>query len=149
MLFPTGKNHHTSYPFGLHATLPLPWNYYSIGDTFFVQSNSCKRGLVPKGSCCAECMALAKNDIFDAIFDQIRHGIHPNTPLIYQPIGGLIAVARQKTDHIQSLKLRQLADSRKLFWESGNARRPQTMGYGCSEWPCGSGCSTDTSCTQS
>lgn len=29
ILFPAGKSHHTSYPFGLHDDQKIPWNYHS------------------------------------------------------------------------------------------------------------------------
>jgi hypothetical protein len=27
IVFPDGKNHHTSYPFGMHSERSIPWNY--------------------------------------------------------------------------------------------------------------------------
>ncbi|KAJ7646422.1 hypothetical protein DFH06DRAFT_1332786 [Mycena polygramma] len=34
--FPVGQNHHVAYPFGLHSTMQIPWNYYSEGDRFYI-----------------------------------------------------------------------------------------------------------------
>ena len=115
VLFQDGQSYHTAYPFGLHAKLQLLWNYHSIDNVFYIQSRSCKSALVQSGSSCRDCMALTQNDAFVSICDRIYHGVHPNTPLIYHSIGGLIAVARHRLDQVQNLKLLHLNDSRKLI----------------------------------
>ncbi|TFK58754.1 hypothetical protein BDN72DRAFT_781639, partial [Pluteus cervinus] len=45
---------------------------------------------------------------------RIRNGVHENTPLEYQPIGGLVSIIQRKTDVIQRLRFTKLNDSRKL-----------------------------------
>ena len=41
--FPAGKNHHTSYPFGLHNEQIIPWDYHSVNDDFYIQAKSCQK----------------------------------------------------------------------------------------------------------
>ncbi len=49
--FPDGQSYHTSYPFGLHTKLQLPWHYHCAADDIFhLQSNTCEGTLVKKGS---------------------------------------------------------------------------------------------------
>ena len=107
-------NHHTSYPFGLHTEFQLLWHYCSVDNIFYLQSNNCKGISVNEGSSCKDCLTLTKNDTFLSVQDCIHYGIHPSTPLIYYPIGGLIALTCQKIDQLQSLKLFCLNDSQKL-----------------------------------
>ncbi|KAJ7435530.1 hypothetical protein B0H11DRAFT_1937467 [Mycena galericulata] len=53
--FPPGKNAHTSYPFGLHATGDLPWGYHSIGHDFYLRANKCRNTISRDGA--TECSA--------------------------------------------------------------------------------------------
>ena len=41
--FPDGQIHHTLYPFALHLTLSLPWDYESRRNTFYVRAPDCAR----------------------------------------------------------------------------------------------------------
>ncbi|KAH8992886.1 hypothetical protein EDB86DRAFT_2806036, partial [Lactarius hatsudake] len=43
------------------------------------------------------------------------HGVHENTPLIYHRIGGLVEVARHKTEQVWQLQLTKLNASRRLL----------------------------------
>lgn len=98
--FPPGKNHHSSYPFGLHDTCALPWDYHSISNKFFLQSTRCT-GLIgltnethKEGKACCACKDIRSNDNFNAMMDHIQHGVHLNSTLDHQPIGGLIELVR-------------------------------------------------------
>lgn len=55
LTFPPGQNEHVSYPFTLHRTHALPWNYQSINNKFFLQARSCKKKPIEAGSTCKNC----------------------------------------------------------------------------------------------
>lgn len=81
--FPPGKSQHTSYPFGLHDRLVIPWDYHSINDKFFLQAKTCMKHLVKDGQVCIVCKALKSMALYDGIMHRIKHGVHKNTPLHY------------------------------------------------------------------
>ena len=122
LTFPPGRNHHTSYPFGLHNTLALPWDYHSVADRFFLQSTSCKKQIVMShhgGSgdnihACHSCESIRTNEHFESIVDRINVGIHLNSTLAYQPIDGLVQLVRKKNEQIEAMHLTKLNDDRKL-----------------------------------
>ncbi|KAJ7200082.1 hypothetical protein B0H12DRAFT_1289370 [Mycena haematopus] len=113
--FPQGRSHHVDYPFGLHQQYRLPWDYYSKGDRFFVQSHDCRRSLVAINRGCGPCEGLLLNDVLCGIVQRIRFGIHPNTPLIYMPISTLVETVRKKADQCRGLKLTKLNIVQKLL----------------------------------
>lgn len=113
--FPHGKNHHTSYPFGLHSERNIPWDYRSTDDKFYIQAKLCRKPLISKGSACEDCRALASTSLYVGIMDRIRNGVHENAPLVYHGVGGLIEIARRKTEQVQQLRLTKLNASRKLL----------------------------------
>ena len=47
--------------------------------------------------------------------NRIQHGVHENSPLIYHGIGGLIGVARRKTEQVRQIQMTKLNTSRKLL----------------------------------
>jgi hypothetical protein len=55
VIFPEGKNHHTSYPFGMHNEYTIPWNYRSTDDSFYIQAKSCQRLSPLEGHPCEMC----------------------------------------------------------------------------------------------
>ncbi|KAH9047150.1 hypothetical protein EDB84DRAFT_1463023 [Lactarius hengduanensis] len=79
--FPHGKNHHTSYPFGLHSERNIPWDYRLTDDKFYIQAKLCRQPLISKGSACEDCRALASTPLYVSIMDRIRNGVHENAPL--------------------------------------------------------------------
>lgn len=118
--FPPGKNHHSSYPFGLHNTRALPWDYHSVSNKFFLQSTRCTGWIgITKEThqeceACRACKDIRSDDDFNAVMDRIQHGVHPNSTLDYQPIGGLMELVRRKMDQIEQMRLTKLNDNRKL-----------------------------------
>ncbi|KAK7013774.1 hypothetical protein R3P38DRAFT_2465996, partial [Favolaschia claudopus] len=114
IMFPEGRSHHVDYPFGLHQQYPLPWDYYSQRDKFYVQSHHCLRSLRAGGKSCNSCEALLRDDVFVGILQRIAGGIHPSTPLIYRPISVLVETVRNKSDECRGMKLTKLNLVRKL-----------------------------------
>ena len=117
--FPPEKNHHTSYPFGLHSMCALPWDYHSISNKFFLQSTRCIGWVelfdkIHQSEACRACKDIRSDDNYDTIIDRIKHGVHLNSTLDYQPIGGLIELVRWKTDQIEQMHLTKLNNNHKL-----------------------------------
>ena len=50
----------------------------------------------------------------EGILRRIEDGVHENTPLVYQPIGGLIELVRRKTQALDTLRFTKLTMARKL-----------------------------------
>lgn len=113
--FPQGKNQHISYPFGLHNERDIPWDYRSTRGKFFIQSLLCRKPPVSAGRACDDCRALTSIPLYNKIMDRIRNGVHENTPLIYHGFGGVLEVARRKTEQVRQLRLTKLNTSRKLL----------------------------------
>ena len=67
-----------------------------------------------EGEACRACKDIRSDDNFIAMMDRVQHGVHPNSTLDHQPIGGLIELVRQKTDQIEQMHLTKLNDNRKL-----------------------------------
>jgi hypothetical protein len=113
--FPPKKNHHTSYPFGIHNERDIPWDYHSINDRFYIQAKLCHRPFVSDGSACQDCHTLTSTPLYTGIMDHIQYGVHKNTPLVYHGVGGLIKVARQKLEQVHQVQLTKLNTSQKLL----------------------------------
>ena len=47
--------------------------------------------------------------------DWIQHEVHENTPLVYHRVGGLVEVARRRTEQVRQLQLMKLNASQKLL----------------------------------
>jgi hypothetical protein len=67
VIFPPGKNQHTSYPFGLHNEQIILWNYHSIDESFYLQARSCTKELVDIGEACTVCDALKSTSLYNGI----------------------------------------------------------------------------------
>ncbi|KAI9433597.1 hypothetical protein H4582DRAFT_2060981 [Lactarius indigo] len=102
--FPHGKNHHISYPFGLHSERNVPWDYRSTKDKFYIQAKLCRKPSISQGSACEDCQALTSIPLYIS-----------NAPLVYHGVGGLVEVARCKTGQVRQLRLTKLNASRKLL----------------------------------
>ncbi|KAH9027883.1 hypothetical protein EDB85DRAFT_1892780 [Lactarius pseudohatsudake] len=116
VLFPHGKNHHISYPFGIHNERDLPWDYCSTRDKFYIQAKLCCKPPISKGNACNDCQALTSIPLYISIMDRIRHGVHENALLVYHGVRGLIEVARHKIEQVRQLqRLTKLNASRRLL----------------------------------
>jgi len=113
--FPEGRNHHTSYPFGIHSKRDVPWNYRSIGDKFYLQAKACQKWPSLEGGVCINCQKLTSSTLYTGIMDRIRVGAHENIPLMYHGTGALMTIVRRKTEQIEQLRMSKLNDDRKLL----------------------------------
>ena len=118
VIFPPGKNQHTSYPFSLHNEQIILWNYHSIDESFYLQARSCMKELVDVREACTVCDALKSTSLYDGIIHRMEHGVHENTPLVYHGVGGLVVTVRQRIDQVRQMRLTKLNTGRKLLGKS-------------------------------
>ncbi|KAJ7238683.1 hypothetical protein C8J57DRAFT_1016745, partial [Mycena rebaudengoi] len=123
LTFPANQNHHVAYPFGLHAQIQLPWNYYLEGDHFYVRSISCRRKIHQDSTMCENCHKLRSNNALQGISERIIEGVNENTPLMFFPIGGLVSKMRRKNDQIQVMRLSKHNDTQTLASQSTSIDR--------------------------
>ncbi|KAK6980552.1 hypothetical protein R3P38DRAFT_3466276 [Favolaschia claudopus] len=116
LVFRPGENQHTSYPFGMHAQISVPWDYFSEGNCFFIRSTSCRKQVHGSEShLCRPCdMLNRRSELLHDVRQRIADGIHENTPLIFYPIGGLIRRIRKKNDQLEVMRLTKMNDNRVL-----------------------------------
>lgn len=117
--FPPGLSPHTAYPFALHATQPIPWNYSIIDDEMRLYSKNCQKALTKTTSqhksVCQECRDLVRHTTLAGIKKRIENGVDKNTPYAYRSISHLLTTLRQKDTLIDSLRLRGLNQARTLL----------------------------------
>ncbi|KAH9072200.1 hypothetical protein EDB83DRAFT_2313286 [Lactarius deliciosus] len=62
--FPERTTHHQSYPFGMHSKHPMPWNYRSTNNVFYLQAKLCKKKSFTEGrSCFGNCNSWAEPEL--------------------------------------------------------------------------------------
>ncbi|KAF8810813.1 hypothetical protein BYT27DRAFT_7221830 [Phlegmacium glaucopus] len=81
--FPEGKSPHTAYPFALHDTLILPWDYTLKNGVMILFARSCAGLSEDNGQSCQPCRRLIKNKTLEGIFMWIEDGIHKKTGFLY------------------------------------------------------------------
>jgi hypothetical protein len=118
LMFPPSQQAHTSYPFGLHSLLSLPWDYSAQHEGFFLVSHSCT-GVVRTSQRCKPCDGLKKNEYLKKIVTRYTYGTHKNSLLVFHGISGLIDVVHRKTSANDVLRLHHLNDVKKLLGREG------------------------------
>ena len=115
LIFPDGKSPHTAYPFALHETLILPWNYMIRDGEMMLFSKSCT-GL-SKGDMrsCQGCQQLGGNEHLERIVSRIKDGVHENTPFAYFGFSGLQEILQRKKQQVEFYRLRGLNQARQLL----------------------------------
>ncbi|KAJ7177628.1 hypothetical protein C8R46DRAFT_1029251 [Mycena filopes] len=115
IVFPAGKNAHTSYPFGLHAAGDLRWGYHSIGHAFYLRANTCRTRLEDGEGECSKCKALPITESrLAGILSRIENGVHENSPLMYHPVSGLVTIAHRRAEEARNTRLVKLNDTRTI-----------------------------------
>uniref|UniRef100_A0A8H7XX72 Uncharacterized protein n=1 Tax=Psilocybe cubensis TaxID=181762 RepID=A0A8H7XX72_PSICU len=121
---PPGNSPHSTYPFSLHDTLSLPWNYEVKHNQMVLRSFHCKKsGSLVHFGICSACHELSTDATLKGIIDRMEHGINDNTPYAYYSINGLKAKLRQKDTKISFLKLRGISQARTIL------RKTTSLGY--------------------
>jgi hypothetical protein len=114
--FPDGQNPHTAYPFTLHNSRSIPWDYSVRNGIMTLYSRSCDRYSQDGDTMsCKACQGLAKNGTLDGIRTRINDGVHKSAPLAYHGIGGLLNLMRLQDIDKEFYRLRGLNQTRKLL----------------------------------
>jgi len=111
--YPDGKSPH-AYPFALHDTLILPWNYAVMNGVMKLFARSCS-GLSQGDDTCQPCQQLVKNKTLEGIFMWIEDGAHENTGFAYIGFSGLQEMLRRKNRLVEFYHLCGLNQARKLL----------------------------------
>lgn len=111
---PDGVLPYSAYPFMLHEVYVLPWNIHLVDHRISIQSTHCAGVQETSSESCWACSQLLTHRIVESILYRIKNGIHTNTNLVYQPIGGLIEIVRKKSAMLDGLHFKQLSTSRTL-----------------------------------
>ena len=115
MAFSNGRSPHTSYPFALHDTLVLPWDYSLKNGVMTLFARACV-GFTKKGlHSCAPCQLLRKNEILENILTRIDEGVNENAGYAYYGFSALSEVLRRRTKQLRISELRGLNQAKKLL----------------------------------
>jgi len=115
MIFPDGKSPHTTYPFALHDTIILPWDYALKNGMMKLFARSCRGLSEGSGTACRPCRQLVKNETLENILTRIEDGVHENTGFAYHGFSGLQEMLRRKNQLIEFYRLHGLNQARKLL----------------------------------
>lgn len=116
--FPAGLSPHSNYPFSLHDTQNLPWNYTVSNGVMTLYSVGCKTE-VAKGSICIPCQDLKESNILKGISKRIDEGkISDRLPYAYRSMAQLQASLKHKDGVIDFFCLRGLNQARSLLVHS-------------------------------
>jgi len=115
MIFLDGKSPHTTYPFALHDTIILPWDYALKNGMMKLFARSCHGLSEGSGTACQPCRQLIKNETLENILTQIEDGVHENARFAYHGFSGLQEMLRRKNQTIEFYWLHRLNQARKLL----------------------------------
>ena len=119
--FPKGLSPHTDYPFGLHNSTLLPWDYSVRNGVMILHARSCN-GVGPKTrgtQSCRACQDLQKNTHLKGIRTRMDEGVHESTNFAYHSFNGLIKILDRKSKKLEFVQLRGLNQARKLLIKAG------------------------------
>lgn len=115
IIFPDGKSPHTAYPFALHDTLILPWDYALKNGAMKLFARGCHGSSEGVGKACQPCQQLKKNSRLENILTRMEKGVHENTGFAYHGFSGLFEMLHRKNSLIEFYRLRGLNQARKLL----------------------------------
>ena len=115
VIFPDGKSAHTAYPFALHDTLDLPWDYVVKSGIMTLFAQNCTGSSQGNTEKCQPCRQLTRNTRLDGIFTRITEGIHENAKFAYHGFSGLQEMLHRKNRQIEFYRLHGLNQARKLL----------------------------------
>lgn len=113
--FPDGKSPHTTYPFALHNTLILPWDYSLKNGVMRLFAQSCCGISEGESQACRPCRQLTKNKRLEGILMRMKDATHENTAFAYQGFSDLHETLHRKNRLIEFYRLRGLNQARKLL----------------------------------
>jgi hypothetical protein len=115
MIFPDGKSPHTAYPFALHDTIILPWDYALKNGKMKLFASGCHGSSERVGTACQPCRQLIKNKTLENILMRMEDGIHENAGFAYHGFSGLQEILRRKSQQTEFYRLHGLNQARKLL----------------------------------
>lgn len=115
LTFPETKSPNTAYPFALHDTLILPWDYALKNGVMSLFARSCTGLSRGDGRACQPCQQLIKNKTLEGILKRIENGIHERTGFAYYGFSSLQETLHRKNRTIEFYRLRGLNQAKKLL----------------------------------
>jgi hypothetical protein len=89
--FPPGKTSYSAYPFALHDSRSLPWDFSIENGVMTLFARNCHGSESGPNVSCPPCLYLPKNKSLEGIVNRLQNasGVHPNSPYSYHGAGGL------------------------------------------------------------
>lgn len=113
--FPDGKSPHTAYPFALHDTIILPWEYALKNGVMKLFARSCHGLSGGSSKACQPCRQLIKNETLSNILTRMEDGAHENALFAYHGFSGLQEILHCNNQLIEFYRLRGLNQAKKLL----------------------------------
>ena len=101
IIFPDGKSPHTTYPFALHNTIALPWDYALKNGVMKLFVCRCHGLFGGSGAACQPCRQLVKNETLENILTWIENGAHENARFAYHGFSSLQEMLHRKKQLIE------------------------------------------------
>ena len=115
LTFSNGKSPHTSYPFALHDTLVLPWDYSLRNGVMTLFSWTCIGLVKEAGQSCRPCQLLRGNSTLEGILTRMEEGVHESAGYAYYGFSALSEFLRRRTQQFRISELRGLNQAKKIL----------------------------------
>lgn len=115
LVFPEGKSPYSCYPFALHDTLILPWDFKVQNGMMTLFARNCTGQVAVEASPCQACQRLVKNQTLEGIHTRIDEGVQENSAFAYHGFSGLEVMLQRKNRRIEFYRMRGLNQAKKLL----------------------------------
>lgn len=105
LCFPAGKSPYTTYPFSLHNTHALPWDFSIENGVMTLFARACSHFSSSTKRSCQLCLDLLKNKTLEGIHTWMVDGVHKNAQFNYHGFGGLHEVLRHRNEQVEFYQL--------------------------------------------
>jgi len=112
---PGNKSPHTAYPFALHDTLVLPWDYMMKNSVMTLFARSCTGSPEGESVACQPCRQLLNNNVLEGVLIRMAEGVHENAIFAYHGFSGIQEMLHQKNQQIDYYRLHGLNQAKKLL----------------------------------
>ena len=103
------------YPFALHDTLVLPWDYMVKNSAMSLFARSCTGYSEGESLACQPLQRLPKNKTLEGVLARLAEGVHENANFAYHGFSGLQEMLHQKNQQINFYRPRGLNQAKKLL----------------------------------